>query len=211
MVDRHVGELFELLEELGIDDETIVFFSSDNGASMRNDGTLNSCGPLRGFKRSMHEGGLRVPFIVRWPGHIKSGQVSNLPIYFPDLMPTFAELTGSSKFVPKTIDGLSFAPTLLGKGKQKRHEFMYWEWSRKQLQRGVRHGKWKLVQKKKAWEVYDLSTDIGETKDLAANHGDLIRRVEAWVARNRTEPPRLFDPRGENGKAFRTPKEAVTK
>ncbi|MGF1579748.1 MAG: arylsulfatase [Gemmataceae bacterium] len=210
MVDRHVGELFALLQELGIDDNTIVIFSSDNGASMRNDGTLNSCGPFRGFKRSLHEGGLRVPFIVRWPGKIKPGQVTDLPIYFPDLMPTFADLAGASKLLPKDIDGISFVPTLLTNGKQKRHKFMYWEWGRKRLQRGVRHGQWKLVKKKTKWEVYDLSTDLGETKDLSAKHANLIRIVETWIAKNRTEPPRLIDPRGEGGKAFRTPKVPVS-
>ncbi len=95
MVDRHIGELFALLRELGIDDNTIVFFSSDNGASMRNDGTLNSCGPFRGFKRSLHEGGLRVPFLVRWPGKIKGGQECDLPVYIPDQLPTFAQLAGA--------------------------------------------------------------------------------------------------------------------
>ncbi len=210
MVDRHIGELFALLKELRIDDNTIVFFSSDNGSSMRNDGTLNSCGPLKGFKRSMYEGGIRVPFIVHWPGKIKEGQVSDLPIYFPDLMPTFAELAGASKSVPKDIDGISFVPTLLAKGKQRKHEFMYWEWgSTKSPRRAVRHKNWALVQQKQGWEVYDLTKDIGQTKNLADQHPKLIRTVDAWVRRTRTVPPPLVDPRGKDGKAYRTPTVAV--
>ncbi len=114
--------------------------------------------------------------------------------------------------MPDKIDGHSIVPTLLGKGKQKRHEFMYWEWQRgRNLQQAVRHGNWKVIKKKKEWEVYDLAKDPGETKDLSAQHGKLIRRVETWIAENRTAPPKLVDPRGKDGKAFRTPKETVSK
>jgi arylsulfatase A len=124
MVDRHVGELLALIKELGIDDNTIVFFTSDNGASRHWPGILDSCGELKGIKGSSYEGGLRVPMVVRWPGKIKVGTVSDLPWYFPDVMPTLAELAGVSHEVPKNTDGISIVPTLLGKGEQQRHEYL---------------------------------------------------------------------------------------
>ncbi|MCP4640030.1 MAG: arylsulfatase, partial [bacterium] len=126
MLDRHVGEVLDLLKELDIDDNTIVFFCSDNGASERFEGELDSCGPLRGRKRAMSEGGIRVPMIARWPGRVQAGSVSDLPWYFPDVMPTFAELAGAD--TPDEIDGVSVAPTLLGQGDQQKHECLYWEW-----------------------------------------------------------------------------------
>ena len=116
MMDRQVGEILDLLRELGIDENTIVFFTSDNGAAKRFDGVHNSCGKMKGRKRSMNEGGIRVPMVVRWPGKIKPGSVSDLPWYFPDVMPTLAELAGVSKEVPADIDGISIVPTLLGEG-----------------------------------------------------------------------------------------------
>jgi arylsulfatase A-like enzyme len=174
---------------------------------MRNDGTLNSSGPLTGFKRSMYEGGIRVPWIVRWPGRIQGGQVSDLPVYFPDLMPAFADLAGATNNLPK-VDGLSIVPTLLGKGKQPRHEFMYWEWG--SAGRAVRHGNWKLVSKEAQWELYDLKSHIGEKENLASQHPEIVEMVAAWVKENRTEPPQLTEPIGEDGKKYRTPAIAVT-
>jgi len=125
MMDRQVGEILALLAELGIDDNTIVFFTSDNGAAQRFDGIHNSCGKMKGHKRSMNEGGIRVPMVVRWPGKIKAGSVSDLPWYFPDVMPTLAELANVSAEVPGDVDGISIVPTLLGEGKQRQREYLY--------------------------------------------------------------------------------------
>jgi arylsulfatase A-like enzyme len=134
----------------------------------------------------MYEGGIRVPMVVRWPGKIKPGQVSDLPWYFPDVMPTLAELAGVSKEVPKDIDGISIAATLLGKGEQKKHEYLFWSSG----VHAVRMGKWKGIgggRRKMKTRLYDLSKDIGETNDVAADHPDIIKKIDeimekAWVA-----------------------------
>ncbi|MCK4292611.1 MAG: sulfatase-like hydrolase/transferase [Planctomycetes bacterium] len=208
MIDRQVGEIVALLKKLGIDDNTIIFFTSDNGGARRFEGIHNSCGQMRGQKRSMYEGGIRVPMIVRWPGTIKAGTVSNLPWYFPDVMPTLAELADVSKETPKDIDGISIVPTLLGKGPQEEHEYMYWDdtWYHNE---GVRMGKWKGVRSngkfevnpnvalhRGKWkgmkhesgtvEVYDLSKDRGEKNNLAEKYPDIARKLgelmdKAWV------------------------------
>ncbi|MGB2865666.1 MAG: arylsulfatase, partial [Sedimentisphaerales bacterium] len=156
MIDRHVGELLDLLKELKLDEQTIVFFCSDNGAAKRFDGVLDSSGPLRGFKRSLYEGGIRVPLIARWPGKTKAGTISEHACYFADVMPTLAELAGVLPHMPTDVDGLSIVPELTGRAdEQKKHEFLYWEWQlynwgkRKDVPNGlmqaVRMGNWKAV------------------------------------------------------------------
>lgn len=213
MIDRHVGELFDQLKELGIDENTIVFFCSDHGASNRFEGALNSCGPLSGQKRSMHEGGLRVPMIVRWPGHIPADRVSDLPNYFPDMMPTLAELAGASSHVPESIDGISLVPTLLDDGReQAKHDYLYWEWPSyswekrgyANLWQAVRHGDWKLLRhdKQKPWELYDLSDDIGEQNDLAAEHPEVVSELTEWIEANRVDMPPQIEPEYPKGKRF---------
>ncbi|HUT11368.1 MAG TPA: arylsulfatase [Thermoguttaceae bacterium] len=178
MIDRHVGEILALLEELDIDDDTIVFFTSDNGAAKRFDGIHDSCGKMKGFKRSMNEGGIRVPMVVRWPGRIEAGSVSDLPWYFPDVMPTLAELANVSAEVPEDIDGISIVPTLLGKGEQKRHEYLYWASGN----RAVRMGQWKGLGSPGKLALYDLSSDIGEENDLAAEHPDIVEKLADYMA-----------------------------
>ena len=215
MLDRQVGELFELLKELKIDRRTIVFFCSDNGAAQRFEGVLDSCEPLRGFKRSMYEGGIRVPMIVRWPGKIKAGTVSDHMWYFADVMPTFAELADADDYMPSKVDGISIVPTLAGhKRKQKKHEFMYWEWQRynwskkRNIQNGlmqaVRMGKWKAVRHASnvPFELYDLSKDIGEKNNIAAEHPEIIAKIEAYIKRDRVEPSEQIEPEKPEGKRF---------
>ena len=183
MMDRQVGEVIDLLKELGIDENTIIFFTSDNGAAMRFDGIHNSCGKMKGQKRSMNEGGIRVPMAVRWPGKIRPNSVSDLPWYFPDVMPTLAELAGVSKEVPKDTDGVSIVPTLLGTGNQRKHEYLFWSSGKTSA---VRMGKWKGIGKPGTINLYDLSQDIGEQNDLAKQYPEIARKlsafmVEAWV------------------------------
>ena len=215
MLDRHVGELLALLKELRIDERTIVFFCSDNGAAARYDGVLDSSGPLKAFKRSMYEGGIRVPMIVRWPGRIEPGTESALPCYFADMMPTFAELAGASKYVPAGIDGLSIVPTLLGRGdKQKKHECLYWEWGRYNWAKrknepggpaqAVRMGKFKAVRPKAGvpFELYDLSRDISETNNIASERPDIVKKIENWVKANRLDPREQVEPKKPAGKRF---------
>ena len=226
MLDRHVGELLDLLKQMNIDERTIVFFCSDNGAAKRFDGLFDSSGPLRGNKRSMYEGGIRTPMIVRWPGKIKADTVSEHAWYFADVMPTFAELAGASRYLPQQIDGLSIAPTLLGQvEKQEKHKFMYWEFQRYNWAKrknvpntlaqavrmgpapaaGVGVGKWKAVRHKsnEPFELYDLSKNISEENNVAAEHPDIVAKIEAYVKRNRVEPPPQIEPEKPEGKRYR--------
>ena len=210
MIDTQVGQIFDLLKKLKIDDNTIVFFTSDNGGARRFEGTHNSIGQMKGHKRSMHEGGIRVPMIVRWPGRIQAGAVSDLAWYFPDVMATLAELAGVSGEVPKDTDGISIVPTLLGKGEQKQHECMYWDdtWYHNE---GLRMGKWKGIRRngkfevnpntaehRGKWkgmkhesgeiEVYDLSKDIGEKDNLADEYPDIAKKLGELMDKAWTEP-----------------------
>jgi len=188
-MDADVGRLLARLKELGLDEKTIVFFSSDNGPHREGgaDPDFFRCsGPLQGIKRSLHDGGIRVPMIVRWPGRVRSGTTSDLPWAFWDFLPTAAELAGTEP--PKGIDGISVVPTLLGQGEQKRHEFLYWEFHEGGSQQAVRMGPWKAV---RPWgrplQLYDLRTDLGEAKDVAAEHPDVVAKIEAHLKTARTE------------------------
>ena len=193
-LDRDVGRIMAFLQELGLDRDTVVIFNSDNGAQSAfdvNEAFFEASGPLRGFKGSMYEGGLRVPQIVRWPGKIAAGAVTDHATYFADMMPTLAELAEAEDLPP--TDGISFAPELLGKG-QKKHEWIYWELiggaDRGLVRRGARKGRWKFVQNdmKKPLELYDLQTDLGETTDLAGSRPEIAAEFERWFRANRTEP-----------------------
>jgi len=192
MVDRHLGELLELLQELGIEDSTIVLFSSDNGAAARHEGTLNSSGPFRAEKGTLYEGGIRVPLIVRWHKQIQAGSLADLPVAFYDFPATLLELVGEQP--PEKGDGISFAPTLLGRAdSQKKHEYLYWEYEPvnwgllatgrvtipNQREQAVRMGNWKGFRKTPVApiELYDLTIDIGEKNDLAVAHPDIVRRI----------------------------------
>jgi arylsulfatase A len=207
MMDRQVGEIIALLKELKIDDNTIMFFTSDNGAAKRFDGIHNSCGKMKGHKRSMNEGGIRVPMVVRWPGKIKPGQVSDLPWYFPDVMATLAELGGVSKEVPKDTDGISIVPTLLGQGAQKKHEFLFWSSG----VHAVRMGKWKGIgggRGKKGLRLYDLSKDIGEENDIAVQHPDIAKKITEIMEKEWVAPRKQTDDGKYTGRApkLKTPK-----
>ncbi|MGD8239163.1 MAG: arylsulfatase [Armatimonadota bacterium] len=209
MVDRHVGELLGLLKELNLDERTIVFFCSDNGAAQRFDGVLDSSGPLRGRKRDVYEGGLRVPMIARWPGRVPAGRVSDLPWYFADVMPTLTELAGLQ--APKGIDGMSVVPELIGEAlagrRQEQHEYMYWEWGRGRggAPRAIRMGNWKGVKPgpDQPLELYDLRKDIGERNDVAAQHPDVVAKIEGYLATCRTEPRPQGEPEMPEGKRYR--------
>lgn len=217
MVDRHAGETLALLKELGVADNTIVFFTSDNGASKRFEGSLDSSGPLRGYKRDMHEGGIRTPLIVAWPGKITPGSKSALPTYSPDVMPTLAALAGekAQAAVPDDIDGLSILPTLLGQGEQQVHDHLYWEWHRyiwaesrldpKGLQQAVRKGKWKAVKmgSDKPMFLYDLESDLGEQNDLSSKHPDIAKQMAELMTTSRTQMLPQQEPEMPKGKKYR--------
>lgn len=188
-MDRDIGRLMSLLKELGIDQHTVVFFCSDNGAAKRWEGRFDSSGPLRGRKRDLYEGGIRTPMIVRWPGRIKAATVSDSAWYFADVLPTLAALAGVRP--PADIDGISVLPTLLGQAQDLSQRFLYWEFFERGFQQAVRWGKWKAIRSKpgQPLELYDLSNDIAETQDLAADHPDIVARIEAYLKTARTESP----------------------
>jgi arylsulfatase A-like enzyme len=191
-MDRDIGRLLERLRELGLDENTLVFFTSDNGPHREGGGDpafFRSAGPLRGFKRSLHEGGVRVPMIVRWSGKIRPGTVSDQVWAFWDVLPTVAELAGTT--APRAVDGLSVVPTLLGKGQQAQHEFLYWEFHERGFQQGVRMGNWKAVrtQLNGPLELYDLAKDLGEEHNVAAQQPQVVARIEGYLRTARTESP----------------------
>ncbi len=197
-MDRDIGTLMSRLKELGIDEKTLVIFSSDNGPHREGgaDPTFfDSNGSLRGIKRDLYEGGIRVPMIARWPGKIKEGAVTGHVSAFWDFLPTAVEVAGMD--APEGIDGISYLPTLLGE-KQREHEFLYWEFHEGQASKqAVRMGKWKALRHSPAApvEIYDLSTDIGENHNLAADHPDIVKRVETCLKTARTESE-LWELRG---------------
>lgn len=194
MLDRQVGELLALLEELHLADHTLVMFSGDNGgadyfASRQQPRGVHGANvdprtgqEFRGRKGQLYEGGLRIPMIARWPGRIAQGVVSEQLCYFPDVLPTVAELAGAK--VPDDVDGISLVPTLLGAAAgqpQQQHEYLYWEIDG---QTAVRSGDWKAYRKKPgaAWELYDLAKDLGEQHDLAAVEPDRVAALAAFAA-----------------------------
>ncbi|MEW6357386.1 MAG: arylsulfatase [Planctomycetota bacterium] len=200
-LDRDIGQIFALLKELRIDEKTIVFFSSDNGPHCEGGATpdfFDSNGPLRGIKRDLYEGGIRVPMIVRWPGRIKAGTVSNQVWAFWDFLPTAAELAGAKP--PDGIDGISMLPALLGK-QQKQHDYLYWEFHERGTAMAVRMGKWKAVRPlpKTPIELYDIEKDIGEEHNVADQHPDVAASAAEIFGTERTEsdyfPLREYPPK----------------
>jgi arylsulfatase len=188
-MDRSVGRILDLLSELKLDENTLVCFSSDNGSIDAVGGHdlafFQANGNFRGQKGNLWEGGIRVPFLARWPGTIRAGAVSDLPGGFLDLFPTFAAVAGAD--VPADVDGLSFLPTLLGREGQKPREFLYWEYPADGGWQAVRVGDWKGVRtphaQKKPLELYDLAKDPGEKEDVASQHPDIVAKIEAILAR----------------------------
>jgi arylsulfatase A-like enzyme len=195
-MDRDVGRLLERLKAHGLDEKTIIFFSSDNGPHREggNDPTFHrSSGPLRGIKRDLYEGGIRVPMIARWPGRVPAGSTSDFVGAFWDVLPTLAELAGAADKVPAGLDGVSFVPTLLGKGEnQKQHEHLYWAFYERGGAQAVRKGKWKAVQQplQGPVQLYDLEKDVGEQNDLAAAYPDLATEMKRRMAASYTPSAR---------------------
>jgi arylsulfatase A-like enzyme len=191
--DRDIGRLLDLLKDLKLDDKTLVCFSSDNGAVFPLSGTdpvfFGSTGGLRGYKQDLYEGGIRTPFLARWPGHVKAGSTSDHMGAFWDMMPTFCELAGITP--PGDIDGLSILPTLLGHPGQAQHDYLYWEYHSGGSAQAVRFGEWKAVRNgvKKAPdsppELYNLKLDPAETTNVAAKHPDLVARAAALMKSSR--------------------------
>jgi arylsulfatase A-like enzyme len=192
-LDADVGRLLDLLKRLNINEKTLVLFSSDNGPHREggNDPDFNdSNGPLNGIKRDLTEGGIRVPFLARWPGKIAPG-TSKFVGGFQDILPTFAELAGAKTGVPSDTDGLSIVPTLLSQsatpargvseGQQQQHDYLYWLFYERGAGQAARIGPWKAVQQPyySPVRLYNLEKDIGEKQDLAAEQPELVAKLKA--------------------------------
>ena len=190
VLDDHVGEIISKLKKLGIDRNTLVIFTSDNGTHLEggaNPDYFNSNGPFRGYKRDLYEGGIRVPFIAWWPGKIRPGNTGHISAFW-DFMPTVAELIQAEK--PAGIDGISYLPTILGNApKQEKHDYLYWEFHERGLTQAIRKDNWKAIRKGMDGpiELYDLSTDIGETTDVAGTNIEIIGRMKEILSGARTE------------------------
>ena len=204
-LDRDVGRILDLVASLDLDDRTIVFFTSDNGAAAANwTDYFNSSGPLRGSKRDFYEGGIRVPMLARWPGRIEEGSQSDLVWGFHDFLPTAVELAGGNP--PESTDGFSVVPTLLGTGDQALHEYLYWELPRyvgatgdfrdETPPQALRMGTWKAVRPEPdgELELYDLGEDPGEERNLANERPDVLAEMEKRLAEARTPPRNQTQP-----------------
>jgi len=178
-LDGYVGRLLAELDQLGFADRTLVIFTSDNGPlkGARTE-LLGSAGGLRGFKSTLYEGGIRVPTIARWPGHVPAGRTSAEPWMFADLLPTWTEMAGVD--APTGLDGRSVLPVLTGKTETLGDRPFYWEFPRERLHQAVRLGRWKAIRygMDQPLELYDLSTDSAETRDVARNHPDTVTELK---------------------------------
>lgn len=187
-LDMQVGQIIQKVKDLGLEEETLIMFSSDNGATLESgipNDLFNLNGGLRGFKRDLYEGGIRVPFIVKYPGKIKAGEMSDLITAQYDLMPTLAELIGVKL---DNTDGISFLPTLFGQNEvQKTHDFLYWEFGEKGGSVAVRMGEWKGVKNNlkknidSPWEIYNLNEDLSELKDISVDNPEIIKMFDKIV------------------------------
>ena len=191
-MDKDVGRIMAVLKEVGIDDDTIVFFCSDNGAEGKPKqwaDLFDSWGPMRGKKSSLYEGGIRTPLIVRWPGHVPVGKVSDAVWYFADVLPTFADIGGAA--APGGIDGVSVLPSLLGEKQNLEDRFLYWERPGQRLSQAVRWGNYKAMRSARtgSLELYDLERDPSEKKNIAAEQPEVVPRIEDYLKTARTDSP----------------------
>lgn len=198
LLDKQVGEVVAKLKELGIEKNTLIVFSSDNGPHLEGGADpeyFDSNGPLKGYKRDVYEGGIRVPMIACWSGKIKSGTTSGHISAFWDVMPTLAEITGIP--VPENLDGISFLPTLIGQTGQKQHESLYWEFHEQKGRQALRKGDWKLVRYNAltpdqiTTELYNLKNDLSEEKNVAGEHPELVKEMIEIMLQSRV-PSEVF-------------------
>lgn len=196
VLDNYVGDLVNELKRQGIEDNTLIIFTSDNGPHLEgghDPDYFDSNGELRGYKRDLYEGGLRVPMIASWPGKIQPGSTSGHVSAFWDFLPTLAELTG--KPLPKQVDGVSMLPTLLGNHDQQvKHEYLYWEFPVYEGRVAIRRGDWKAVRYEATkvtsrLELYDIGADPSETKDLAASNPEVAKELDVLIRRARSASP----------------------
>ncbi len=200
-MDRSVGKILDLLEHLDIDENTLVIFTSDNGSPIGGGPLFNSNGVFRGKKGTLQEGGLRTPMVVRWPSKVPRGRVCDTPWYFPDVLPTLAELSGAR--LPHRLDGVSVMPTLVGQSQDLSQRYMYWERPPGKFQQAARIGNWKAVRldRDQPLQLFDVVADPTESSNVAAAHPDRIAVFEEYLSTARTEsvhwPDSLLDAKEE--------------
>ncbi|MBP89851.1 MAG: N-acetylgalactosamine-6-sulfatase [Planctomycetaceae bacterium] len=204
-MDRDMGRILDKLKQLGLDENTVVMFTSDNGPhdeGGHDTERFTPSGPLRGMKRDLYEGGVRVPMIVRWPGKTPAGAISEHIGYFGDLLATAAELAGVD--APQNLDSISFAPTITGQATdQKEHKYLYWEFYERGGKQAVRHENWKAVRMpmfKGKTQLFDLNKDLGEATDISAKHPDIVAKLEAMMGEAHAGHPN-WKPRGKPSKS----------
>ncbi len=192
LLDDQVGEIVAKIKELGLEDNTIIIFTSDNGPHQEGGADpdyFNSNGTLKGYKRDLYEGGIRVPMIAKWNGKIAEGSKSNHISAFWDVMPTLATITNAK--IEGSVDGISFLPTLLNKGSQKKHNYLYWEFHELGGRQAIRQGDWKLIKynvnKNGNYQLYNLKNDISETNDLASKMPEKVAELAKILESSRTE------------------------
>lgn len=208
-LDTYVGQIVSKLKELGVYDNTLIIFSSDNGPHKEGGADpdfFDSNGPWRGYKRDLYEGGVRVPLIVSWEGHTQKGVDSDLMCSFWDVMPTLRELNGAKEKDLENMDGISLLPTLENKGMQKEHEWLYFEFQELGGRQAVRKGEWKLVHldirsDNDKYELYNLATDPGETTDLSADNPEKVAELQAIMSEAHIPNPDFPILKGETARA----------
>ncbi|MBI1317580.1 MAG: sulfatase-like hydrolase/transferase [Candidatus Hydrogenedens sp.] len=188
-LDRDVGRLMQALKDHGLDENTIVFFTSDNGPHAEGGAKpefFRSAGDLNGKKRDLTDGGIKVPMIVRWPGHVEAGSESDLVWAFWDFLPTAAALADAEP--PKDINGISVLPTLLGQEGQQQHDYLYWEFFEGGFLQGVRMKNWKGIRRDfRRFELYDLNADPGEKTNVADEHPEVVNQIAGIMDQARTD------------------------
>jgi arylsulfatase A-like enzyme len=188
LLDAYVGQVMDKIKSLGLENDTLILFTSDNGTHQEgaNNATFfNSSGPLRGMKRDMYEGGIRVPLIARWPGKVAAGKTDETVWAMWDFLPTFAELAGAAVTAP--TDGISFAPTLLGQTQARQHEYLYWEFHEGGFSQAIRAGDWKIIRSRSGTELYNLKEDLGETRNIAEQNQQVVERLSRLLTSSRTD------------------------
>ena len=194
-IDNSVGLLMNKIKELGLDENTMIIFASDNGPHQEGNHTMeffNSNREYRGMKRDFYDGGIKTPFIVRWPGTIKEGSSSDQTFAFWDFLPTFADLVNQVR--PEETDGISFLPTLMGEKQEEEHEYLYWEFFELGGRQAILKDDWKAIrlnvragEENAIFELYNLQNDPEETTNVASQHPDLVKEFEALFISAREE------------------------
>ncbi len=189
-IDKDMGRIFTLLENLNLDKNTMVFFCSDNGAARRWEGRFDSSGKLKGRKRDMYEGGIRTPMIVWMPEKVPAGTESNYPWYFPDVLPTLADLADVQE-IPTDLDGISVLPEILGETMPESDRFLYWEFHEKAFHQAVRWKNWKGIRQGTDGDLalYDLAKDPEETTDISTDNLEIVNTLTTYLSTARTESP----------------------